>query len=74
MELPANTSQPGSAELEGLGKEQALGEATNLGRPGLATPEAIITTVSGGETATASGATETGRTRASGSGSAIPGG
>jgi hypothetical protein len=41
MELPTNTSPTTSTELEQLGKEQALGEATNLGCPRFETPSAI---------------------------------
>jgi hypothetical protein len=48
MELPANTSPTTSSELEQLGKEQALGEATNLGCQGFETPNAITTAVSSG--------------------------
>jgi hypothetical protein len=50
MELPTNTSPTTSTELEQLGKEQALGEATNLGCPRFETPNAITTTVSSGQT------------------------
>ena len=41
MELPTNTSPTTSTELEQLGKEQALGEATNLGCPRFETPSEI---------------------------------
>jgi hypothetical protein len=41
---------PTSRELEQLAKEQALGEATNLGCPGSETPNAITTAVSSGPT------------------------
>ena len=58
MELPANTSPTTSKELEQLGKEQALGEATNLGCPGVETPNPIAAPVSSGQTAT-SGKTAT---------------
>jgi NAD(P)H-nitrite reductase large subunit len=47
MELPAYTAATTSRELEQLAKEQALGEAANLGCSGLETPNAITTAVSG---------------------------
>jgi hypothetical protein len=43
MELPENTSPASSTELEQLAKDQPLGEATDLGRPGVETPAAIKT-------------------------------
>lgn len=50
MEPPANTSATTSTELEQLGKEQALGEAENLGCPRVETTNAITTAVSSGKT------------------------
>jgi hypothetical protein len=52
MELPANTSPTTSKELEQLGEEQTLGEATNLGCPRVETPNAITAPVSSGQTTT----------------------
>jgi hypothetical protein len=48
VELPENTSPTSSTELERLAKEQALGEATDLGRPRVETPGAIETAAESG--------------------------
>jgi len=50
MELPAYTSSTTSRELEQLAKEQALGEAANVGCPGFETTNAVTTTISGAPT------------------------
>jgi hypothetical protein len=48
MELPANTSPPTSTELEIMGNKQSLGEATNLGCPGLETSNPSRTAIANG--------------------------
>jgi hypothetical protein len=48
MELPADPPPASGTELEQLGKEQALGEAANLGCQGVETPNAVKTVVSRG--------------------------
>ena len=72
MELPTNTSPTTSTELEQLGKEQALGEATNLGCPRFETPSAISgqTAIPRGSQTAISGQTAI----PGGSQTAIPGG
>ena len=70
MELPTDTSPTTSKELEQLGKEQTLGEATNLGSPRVEAPNAITATLSTGQTTT-SGKTAIPR---GGQTAAIPGG
>ena len=54
MEFPASTSRTTSRELERLGKEQALGKAANLGRPGFEAPVAGAIRRSPAEALTAS--------------------
>ena len=50
MGPPADPSPATSTELEHLEEEQPLGEAANLGCPGVETPDAIATAVSSGTT------------------------
>ena len=50
MEPPADPSPATPTELEHLEKEQPLGEAANLGSPGVETPDAIATAASSGTT------------------------
>ena len=62
MELPANTPPTSPTELEGLGKEQTLGEAKYLGCPRFETPNAITTTVSRGPTTALTATIQRGQT------------
>ncbi len=74
MELPADTSPTTSKELEQLGKEQVLGEATKLGCPRVETPKAITAPVLSGQTATSGKTAIPGGDQASAIPTTIPGG
>jgi hypothetical protein len=57
-----DTSTAGPTELERLAEKQALGEATNMGRPKPATQKTIAATCPGDATTTVSTATQRGQT------------
>jgi len=63
VELPANTSATSSTELEGLGKERALGEAANLGGTRFATANAITATIPRSATTTVPATSKRGQTK-----------